>query len=112
MTNLVSNAVKYSNRKPIDVYVRANESIATFVVQDQGIGIAAEDTGRIFDRFERAASSRGYEGMGLGLYIVSQIVEAFGGTINVASVPGKGSTFTVELPLRPETTSAAHSTYV
>ena len=112
VTNLVSNAVKYSNRKPIDVYVRANESTATFVVQDQGIGIAAEDTGRIFDRFERAASSRGYEGMGLGLYIVSQIVEAFGGTINVASMPGKGSTFTVELPLRPETTSATLSTYV
>ena len=55
-------------------------------------------------RFERAASSRGYEGMGLGLYIVHQIVRALGGTINVTSVPDLGSTFTVTLPLCLELT--------
>ena len=110
--NLVSNAVKYSNAKPIDVYVSADESAATLAVHDHGIGIASEDLGRIFDRFERAASSRGYEGMGLGLYIVNQIVEAFRGTIDVTSVPGQGSVFTVRLPLRPETTRALLSEYV
>ena len=54
---------------------------------------------RIFQRFERAVSSRSYGGLGLGLYIVRQIVEAHGGTISVESTPGEGATFTVDLPL-------------
>ena len=70
-------------------------------VRDHGIGIAPEALERIFERFERAVSSRNYGGLGLGLYIVRRIVEAHGGTIRVESAPGEGSTFLVELPLRP-----------
>jgi signal transduction histidine kinase len=67
------------------------------VVRDRGIGIAPEDQQRIFERFERAAS-RNFGGLGLGLYITRQIVEAHGGTIRVSSQLGMGSSFTVELP--------------
>jgi signal transduction histidine kinase len=70
-------------------------------VRDQGIGISPEDIERVFQRFERAASARTYAGMGLGLYIVRQIVEAHGGSVRVESRPGAGSTFTVDLPLEP-----------
>jgi signal transduction histidine kinase len=71
---------------------------ARFSVKDQGIGIALEDQRRIFERFERASSARNYGGLGLGLYIVREIVEAHGGKVWVQSEVGKGSTFTVEVP--------------
>jgi signal transduction histidine kinase len=70
-------------------------------VRDRGIGIPPEDVERIFQRFERAGSARKYGGLGLGLYIVRQIVDAHAGTIRVESQPGAGSTFTVDLPLEP-----------
>jgi signal transduction histidine kinase len=72
------------------------------VVRDQGIGIAPEDRERIFAQFERAVSDRHYGGLGLGLFIVRQIVTAHGGTIRVESEAGKGSSFIVELPLCEE----------
>ncbi len=100
VTNLVSNAVKYGAGRPIDVRVEGDGKTARLVVRDQGIGIAREDQARIFERFERAAPSRQYAGLGMGLYITRQIVEAHGGSIRVASAPGAGSTFTVELPRR------------
>jgi signal transduction histidine kinase len=68
-------------------------------VRDHGIGIGAQDQARIFERFERAVSSREFGGLGLGLYISRQIVQEHGGDIRVESVPGSGSTFCVELPL-------------
>jgi len=68
-------------------------------VRDEGIGIAPNHQSRIFERFERAVSSRNHGGFGLGLYICRTIVEALDGTIFVQSEPGRGSTFTVELPL-------------
>jgi signal transduction histidine kinase len=68
-------------------------------VRDQGIGIAPEDLPFIFGRFERKVSLRNYGGLGLGLYIARQIVEAHDGTIAVESVKGEGATFTVTLPL-------------
>jgi PAS domain S-box-containing protein len=107
LTHLVSNAVRYGRRRPIDVLVDKQRSRARVEVRDEGIGIAPEAAERIFGRFERAASARNYGGLGLGLYIVRQIVEAHGGTIAVASRPGEGSTFTVEIPLdsRPFITS-------
>jgi signal transduction histidine kinase len=71
-------------------------------VADEGIGIAPEDQRRVFERFERAASARHYGGLGLGLWIARQIVEASSGEIRVESRPGAGSTFTVELPAREE----------
>ncbi len=73
-------------------------------VRDHGMGIAPEDQARIFERFERAVSSRHFGGLGLGLWIVRQVVEAHGGAIRVVSAPGEGAEFTVELPLEPPAT--------
>jgi PAS domain S-box-containing protein len=98
VANLLTNAMKYGKGKPVRVTVGSRDDRATLSVQDFGIGIAAEDQARIFERFERAVSMRTYGGLGLGLYLTRQIVEAHGGTIHVASELGKGSTFTVELP--------------
>ncbi|HEX8821951.1 MAG TPA: ATP-binding protein, partial [Archangium sp.] len=69
-------------------------------VKDHGIGIAEEDLARIFERFERAVSVRHYGGFGIGLWIVREIVQALGGSIEVESAPGKGATFTITLPRR------------
>ncbi|MCY1018980.1 CHASE domain-containing protein [Pyxidicoccus sp. MSG2] len=99
LTNLVSNALKYGQGTPVDVRVRGDGSAAFLEVRDRGIGIAREDAERIFDRFERAVSSRHYGGLGLGLFITRQLVEALGGSIAVESLPGQGSTFTVRLPV-------------
>ncbi len=98
--NLLTNALRYGQGKPVEVTVRAEEDTACLVVRDRGIGIPPEHLQRIFERFERAAS-RNYGGLGLGLYIVRQIVESHGGTISVESEPGRGSTFTVKLPRTP-----------
>ena len=81
VSNLISNAVKYGDGKPIDVTVRAEGGHARLVVQDRGLGIAARDHDRIFGRFERAASSGNFGGIGLGLWIVKQIVGVFGGAV-------------------------------
>lgn len=97
--NLLSNAVKYGGGEPITVIVERDATSARFIVRDRGIGIAAVDQQRIFDRFERAVVSYSTGGFGLGLWITRQIVEAHGGTVRVESVPGTGSTFFVELPL-------------
>lgn len=107
VANLVSNAIKYGGGRPVDVTVTATDRAGRITVRDQGIGIRAEDRDRIFDRFERAASVRNYGGLGLGLYITRQIVEAHGGTIRVDSELGAGATFTVELPCDPRSRSAA-----
>jgi signal transduction histidine kinase len=97
-TNLLSNAIKYGPGKPIEITLAGDEQRATLRVRDQGIGIAAEDHGRIFERFERAVSPRRYGGFGLGLWIVRRVADALGGTIDVESRPGAGATFTVTLP--------------
>jgi len=97
---LISNAIKYGDGKPIEVEVGSKGDAARLVVRDHGVGIADDQRGRMFGIFERAASSRDYGGLGLGLYIARQIVEAHGGTIGVASRLGHGSTFTVELPVK------------
>jgi signal transduction histidine kinase len=97
--NLLENAIKFGRGKPIRVRLQATAEAARLTVQDEGIGIAAENLSRIFGRFERAVSSRNYGGLGLGLYVCRTIVEAMGGTIAVQSELGKGSTFTVDLPL-------------
>lgn len=98
---LIANALKYGRGRPIEVLVDSDGGVARLAVRDHGIGIAPEDQARIFERFERAASARHYGGLGLGLWIVRQVVEAHGGRIAVASAPGEGSTFTVELPQVP-----------
>jgi signal transduction histidine kinase len=96
--NLLSNAIKYGAGQPIAVAVQADAATVRLVVRDQGIGIAPADQARIFERFERAAPSSHYGGLGLGLYIVRQIVGAHGGTLGVESSPGAGATFSVTLP--------------
>jgi PAS domain S-box-containing protein len=98
ITNLVSNALKYGGGKPVEVTVEGRPGSAVVRVRDQGIGIAPEHQGRIFERFERAVSERVYGGLGLGLWITRQIVAAHAGTIRVESAPGAGATFVVELP--------------
>lgn len=100
VTNLLTNAIKYGAGKPIEVSVKRTGEVATLAVRDHGIGIPPENVSRIFDRFERAVSSRAYGGLGLGLFITRQILEAHGGVVRVESDPGVGSVFTVELPLR------------
>jgi signal transduction histidine kinase len=99
MINLLTNALKYGPGKPIDVRLSNLPGAAQIEVQDQGIGLDPRDAARIFDRFERAVSASHYGGLGLGLYIARQIVEAHQGTIQVKSAPDRGATFTVTLPL-------------
>jgi signal transduction histidine kinase len=98
VANLLTNAFKFGGGKPIEIRVEERESIGRLVVVDHGIGIAPGDVERIFQRYEQAISSRAFGGLGLGLYIARQIIEAHGGTIRVESQPGAGSTFTIDLP--------------
>lgn len=98
VTNLLTNAMKFGRGRPIEISVEAETHAARLRVRDHGIGIDPAALGRIFDRFERAVSTRSYGGLGLGLYITRQIVAAHGGTIEVQSQPGQGATFTVTLP--------------
>jgi PAS domain S-box-containing protein len=100
VVNLFSNALKYGAGRPIHVRWESTPERARLVVRDEGIGIAPEALERIFLRFERAVSERHYGGLGLGLYISRQVVEALGGNIRAESTPGQGATFTVELPWR------------
>ena len=97
-SNLISNAIKYGQGRPIDVEVARRDDHAVLTVRDHGVGIAAEDREKIFQRFERAQASRHIRGLGLGLWIVREIVTALGGTISVDGAVGRGSTFTVSLP--------------
>lgn len=102
LTNLIDNAIKYGGGQPIDVVLKREGEHAVLRVIDRGIGIAPENIGRVFDRFTRLVPAREYGGFGIGLWIVRQIVEASGGRIDVASAAGKGSTFTVTLPIALE----------
>ncbi|HEX5658135.1 MAG TPA: ATP-binding protein, partial [Polyangiales bacterium] len=101
LENLLRNALIYGAGKPIEVTVGDAGGRALMTVRDHGMGIAREHQERIFLRYERGVSVRNYGGLGLGLYIARQIVEAHGGLIRVESEPGEGATFTVELPMQP-----------
>lgn len=96
--NLLSNAIKYGAGEPVRLKVTRDRGQPQLSVWDRGIGIAAESLSRIFGKFERAVSERHYGGLGLGLYVTRQIVEAHGGSIRAESEPGKGAAFIVELP--------------
>ena len=101
LQNLVFNAIKYSgDGKKVVVDVQATPELVSIAVIDQGIGIAAKDHQRIFERFYRVdrARSRATGGSGLGLSIVRHVVSNHGGTVSVVSEEGRGSTFTVVLP--------------
>jgi PAS domain S-box-containing protein len=99
ITNLLANAIRFGAGKPVRVSLHTRDDTTILQVSDHGIGIAPDDQARIFDRFERAVSVRNFGGLGLGLWISRHIVEASGGTLRVESAPGRGATFTVELPL-------------
>jgi predicted ATPase/signal transduction histidine kinase len=98
ITNLLSNALKFGGRKPVEISVTSDNGTAQLTVRDHGIGIAPDKLPHIFERFARAVSVREYGGLGLGLYIAHEIVSALGGAIHVDSTPGAGSCFTVVLP--------------
>jgi len=100
VVNLLTNAIKYGCGKPIHVSLVVLEDRFTISFRDFGIGIAPKDQKRIFERFERAVTGATFSGLGLGLYIVKQIVDSHGGTIEINSQLGLGSTFTVELPIQ------------
>jgi signal transduction histidine kinase len=99
VSNLLENALKYGEGRPVEIEVARDGAEAVMRVIDHGIGIDGEQQKRIFQRFERAVSARDFGGLGLGLWISRQIVEASGGRVDVDSEPGEGSTFTVRLPL-------------
>ena len=96
-SNLISNALKYGDMKPIKISTESSDNKAIISISDQGIGIAKEDQARIFERFERATSRNLISGIGVGLFISKKIIEAHNGEVLVKSEPGKGSTFTVVL---------------
>jgi signal transduction histidine kinase len=99
VTNLLSNALKYGLGHPIEVSVRGEPSRALVIVRDHGIGIPQEEQSKILGPFAHAVAVKHHEGLGLGLWIAREILNASGGRIRVDSRPGAGSTFTVELPL-------------
>jgi signal transduction histidine kinase len=101
VTNLLTNALKYGAGKPVRVQLAREGTHARLSVQDEGIGIEPEALPRVFGKFVRAVSERHYGGLGLGLYITRQIVEAHGGSVAVDSRPHEGARFTVRLPLSP-----------
>ena len=117
LTNLVSNALKFTDSGGnVTVTLTANPSAegdevsgVTIQIADSGIGIAPEKLPHIFDRFYQADTShtRAYEGTGIGLALVNELVDLVGGTINVESQPGMGSTFTVTLPVQPASVNAS-----
>lgn len=101
--NLIENAIKYSSEgSPVDVKIRGNDGRFRVSVTDRGIGIPKKELKEIFGRFSRGSNARGLgiSGTGFGLYLARQIVELHGGRIKVASKEGKGSTFTVDLPVK------------
>jgi predicted ATPase/signal transduction histidine kinase len=98
VNNLLSNALKFGAGGPIDIYLEEVAGRARLLIRDRGIGIAEESQAKIFDRFGRAVSLQHYGGLGLGLFIVREILSALGGTITVDSTVGSGATFTIELP--------------
>ena len=103
VVNLLDNAIKYSNENTtISVSVVSDENNTTISVNDQGVGIADEHLGRVFERFYRVdkARSRKLGGTGLGLSIVKNIATAHNGTVAVNSIIGKGSTFEIRLPIQ------------
>jgi PAS domain S-box-containing protein len=102
--NLLTNALKYGAGNPIQIDISTEGDFALLRVQDQGIGIQQQDQERIFGQFERAISASSISGLGLGLYISRKIIEGHQGKILVQSEPGRGSVFTIELPLASTST--------
>lgn len=97
VSNIVDNAVKYTDKGGIDISFRSTEMFACISVKDTGIGIAESDIPKIFSRFGRLQSSREKEGVGIGLYLAREIITQEGGYIKVNSKPGVGTEFLIYL---------------
>jgi signal transduction histidine kinase len=91
--------VKYGQGKPIEISLRKEDPYWVIKIRDHGIGITCDHLDNLFERFSRSKLVERISGLGLGLYITRQIIEAHHGSISVESEPGKGSTFTVKLPV-------------
>lgn len=103
MSNLIGNAVKYTDRGSVNVEIRISPRQHLIIyVSDTGRGMSQADCQRIFEAFTRLPNGQGKEGVGLGLSITREVVQMLGGTITVASEEGKGSCFTVSLPIKKE----------
>jgi signal transduction histidine kinase len=98
VSNLVANAIKYGDGTPVDIRLAAADENVVLTVADQGPGITPDNQPRVFERFYRADVGVHNGGLGLGLAVVRELVEAMGGGVSVASEPGQGATFTVRLP--------------
>ena len=106
ITNLIDNAIKYSKENPeINITTHDAENGIEIIIRDNGIGISKENQRKIFDKFYRVPTGNVHnvKGFGLGLSYVQAVVNKHGGEISVNSELGKGSTFTVILPLKPNT---------
>jgi signal transduction histidine kinase len=108
--NLLSNAFKFTHRGSITVSLRAHGDHAELQVADTGIGIAGDDLPRIFERFHRVESAQGrtHEGSGIGLALVHELVKLHAGEISLESEPGRGTTFTVRVPMGREHLAPEH----
>jgi signal transduction histidine kinase len=106
VTNLVSNAVKYTTRGGIRVRLTTTDTDAVLTVADTGDGIDADQQPLVFDRFYRATDSN-EQGAGIGLAVVADLVHAHHGHLDLDSAPGRGSTFTVTIPMDVTTGSAS-----
>ncbi len=100
VSNLISNAIKYGNGKPILLKTEVQGDYVLIKVKDKGIGIRDEDKERIFKVFNRGLDAKNYKGIGVGLFISKKITDAHKGELGVASKLGNGSTFTVKLPVK------------
>lgn len=100
LINLISNGIKYSNENTsIDITIKKSEAFMLIDIKDHGIGIPLEDQPHIFERFYRANNSGNMPGTGLGLSIVKKYVEILNGDIRFASIPNKGTTFYIQIPI-------------
>lgn len=100
VVNLLSNARKYGDNKPITLVLRAHRGQVLLSVKDRGLGIPDAQRANVFQRFQRLVDEREYPGLGLGLWICKEIMQAHGGSISVVSRPGEGSTFLVRWRLQ------------
>lgn len=98
LTNIVDNAIKYTERGTVNISVTNYEMFARIDISDNGIGIPESEQAKIFSRFYRSENVQDQEGSGIGLYLSRQIISGEGGYIKVTSTPAKGSTFSVFLP--------------
>ena len=111
--NLMDNALKFTKKDGhVTLSLTKNGNFAVISIADTGIGIAPDEIPKLFTKFHRATSTLqyDYEGVGIGLYITKLVITQFGGDVSVASTLGKGSTFTIRLPLSGDQTPSSKQT--